>query len=90
MDKLLGFYIMDIDELLQVKMENDFKLLKVKVVEELIQADDENFSNVFIQQMGRKRKRKRGGGEKGKKKKFKNVKLVIFRRNIRYSYFVCL
>lgn len=78
MDKLLGFYIMDIDELLQVKMENDFKLLKVKVIEELIQVDDENFSNVFVQQIGRKRKWKRGGGEKGKKKKFKNVKLVIF------------
>lgn len=90
MDKLSGSYTMDTDELPQVKMENDPKPPKVKAVEELTQADDENSSNAPVQQTGRKRKRKRGGGEKGKKKKSKNAKPVTLRRNIRYSHFVCL
>lgn len=90
MDKLSGSYTMDTDELPQVKTENDPKPPKVKAVEELTQADDENSSNAPTQQTGRKRKRKRGGGEKGKKKKSKNAKPVTLRRNIRYSHFVCL
>lgn len=76
-------YTMDTDELPQVKTENDPKPPKVKAIEELTQADDENSSNAPAQQTGRKRKRKRGGGEKGKKKKSKNAKPVTLRRNIR-------
>lgn len=76
-------YTMDTDELPQVKTENDPKPPKVKAVEELTQADDENSSNAPAQQTGRKRKRKRGGGDKSKKKKSKNAKPVTLRRNIR-------
>lgn len=76
-------YSMDTDDLPQVKAEDDPKPPKVKAIEELTQADDENSSNTPAQQTGRKRKRKRGGGEKGKKKKSKNAKPVTLRRNIR-------
>uniref|UniRef100_K1QU65 Helicase ARIP4 n=1 Tax=Magallana gigas TaxID=29159 RepID=K1QU65_MAGGI len=50
-------------DLPQVKTENDPKPPKVKAIEELTQADNENSSKApAAQQTGRKRKRKRGGG----------------------------
>uniref|UniRef100_K1QUU1 Helicase ARIP4 n=1 Tax=Magallana gigas TaxID=29159 RepID=K1QUU1_MAGGI len=56
-------------DLPQVKTENDPKPPKVKAIEELTQADNENSSKApAAQQTGRKRKRKRGGDRKTRRK----------------------